>query len=40
MPPGGGSTFELIIAEPGQYPFVTHNFAYTELGAVGLLQVG
>jgi nitrite reductase (NO-forming) len=39
VPPGGGSTFELIIPNPGLYPVVTHNFAYTELGAVGLLQV-
>lgn len=39
IPPGGGSTFELVIPEPGKYPFVTHNFAYTELGAVGLFDV-
>jgi nitrite reductase (NO-forming) len=39
VPPGGGSVFELIIPNAGLYPFVTHNFAYTELGAVGLLQV-
>jgi nitrite reductase (NO-forming) len=38
VPPGGGSTFELTLKEPGLYPFVTHNFAYTELGAVGVLQ--
>jgi len=37
--PGQGCTFELTIPEPGLYPFVTHSFAYTELGAVGLLQV-
>lgn len=36
--PGQGCTFELVIPEPGQYPFVTHTFAYTELGAVGLLS--
>jgi nitrite reductase (NO-forming) len=39
VPPGGASTFELIIPNAGKYPFVTHSFAYTELGAVGLLQV-
>jgi nitrite reductase (NO-forming) len=39
IPPGGGATFELIIPDAGLYPFVTHSFAYTELGAVGLLQV-
>jgi nitrite reductase (NO-forming) len=38
IPPGGGSTFELTLKEPGLYPFVTHTFAYTELGAVGVLQ--
>jgi nitrite reductase (NO-forming) len=37
--PGQGCTFELTIPEAGQYPFVTHSFAYTELGAVGLLEV-
>jgi nitrite reductase (NO-forming) len=39
VPPGGASTFELVIPEAGKYPFVTHSFAYTELGAVGLLDV-
>jgi nitrite reductase (NO-forming) len=37
--PGGGATFEFVIPEAGLYPFVTHAFAYTELGAVGLLKV-
>jgi nitrite reductase (NO-forming) len=39
IPPGGGATFELIIPEAGLYPFVTHSFAYTGLGAVGLIEV-
>ena len=39
IPPGGGATFELTIPDPGQYPFVTHSFAYTGLGAVGLIDV-
>lgn len=39
IPPGGGATFELRIPEAGQYPFVTHSFAYTGLGAVGLIEV-
>ena len=39
IPPGGGATVELNIPEAGQYPFVTHSFAYTELGAIGLLNV-
>jgi nitrite reductase (NO-forming) len=39
IPPGGGATFELRIPDAGKYPFVTHSFAYTGLGAVGLLDV-
>lgn len=39
IPPGGGATFELTIPEPGQYPVVTHSFAYTGLGAIGLIEV-
>ena len=39
IPPGGGATFELRIPEAGKYPFVTHTFAYTGLGAVGLIEV-
>lgn len=39
IPPGGGATFELRIPEPGLYPIVTHSFAYTERGALGLLRV-
>jgi nitrite reductase (NO-forming) len=39
IPPGGGATFELTIPEVGLYPFVTHSFAYTGLGAVGLIEV-
>jgi nitrite reductase (NO-forming) len=39
VPPGGGATFEFRIPEAGQYPFVTHSFAYTGLGAVGLIEV-
>lgn len=39
IPPGGGATFELTIPDAGKYPFVTHSFAYTGLGAVGLIEV-
>src|SRR5581483_4569348 len=39
VPPGGGATFELEIPDAGQYPFVTHSFAYTGLGAVGIIDV-
>ena len=37
--PGGAAMFELQIPDPGLYPFVTHAFAYTALGAVGLIKV-
>ena len=40
IPPGnGGATFELVMPEAGKYPFVTHSFAYTGRGAVGLLDI-
>jgi nitrite reductase (NO-forming) len=40
VPPGGGYTVELRIPEEGVYPIVTHSFAYTDRGALGLLKVG
>jgi nitrite reductase (NO-forming) len=39
VPPGGTAMFELTIPDPGLYPFVTHAFAYTGLGSVGLIEV-
>jgi plastocyanin len=39
VPPGAGAMFELRIPDEGLYPFVTHSFAYTGLGAVGVIQV-
>ena len=39
IPPGGGATIEVTIPETGKCPFVTHSFAYTGLGAVGLFEV-
>ena len=39
IPPGDGAMFEMNIPDPGLYPFVTHAFAYTGLGAVGLIKV-
>lgn len=39
IPPGGGAMFELRIPEEGSYPFVTHAFAYTGLGSVGVLKI-
>jgi nitrite reductase (NO-forming) len=37
--PGSGAMFELQIPDSGLYPFVTHAFAYTARGAVGLIKV-
>jgi copper-containing nitrite reductase len=37
--PGDGAMFELNIPDPGLYPFVTHAFAYTGLGSVGVIKV-
>ncbi|HEX6207221.1 MAG TPA: multicopper oxidase domain-containing protein, partial [Actinomycetota bacterium] len=39
IPPGGGAMFELRIPDEGQYPFVNHAFAYTGLGALGILDI-
>ena len=39
VPPGGGAMFELSIPDEGLYPFVTHSFAFTGLGSVGLIKV-
>lgn len=36
--PGQGCTFEFTLPRPGLYPFVTHSFAQTELGAIGIIQ--
>ncbi len=37
--PGDGSTCDVIIPNPGRYPIVSHSFAFTELGVIGLLDV-
>jgi nitrite reductase (NO-forming) len=39
IPPGGGAMFEMQIPDAGLYPFVTHSFAYTGLGAVGVIKI-
>jgi nitrite reductase (NO-forming) len=39
IPPGGGAMFELRIPDEGSYPFVTHAFAYTGLGSVGIIKI-
>ena len=40
VPAGGGGVFDVKIAEPGLYPFVSHAFAAVDEGQVGLLNVG
>ena len=40
VPPGGGYMVELVIPDAGLYPFVTHSFAYTGKGALGVIKVG
>ncbi len=40
IPPGGAYMVELVIPDAGLYPFVTHSFAYTGKGALGLLKIG
>jgi plastocyanin len=36
---GGAAMFELQVPDAGLYPFVTHAFAYTARGAVGLIKI-
>jgi nitrite reductase (NO-forming) len=38
VPVGGGAIFEVRLAEPGSYPFVTHAFADATKGAVGVFR--
>ena len=40
VPAGGGGVFDVRIAQPGIYPFVSHSFASVQMGEVGLLNVG
>jgi nitrite reductase (NO-forming) len=37
--PGAGAVFDLVIPEPGTYPFVDHDMAHATLGAIGVLEV-
>jgi nitrite reductase (NO-forming) len=39
IPPGGGAMFELQVPDAGLYPFVTHAFAYTGRGALGVIKI-
>jgi nitrite reductase (NO-forming) len=36
--PGDGACVELVLDEPGIYPFVNHSFGHATHGAVGLLE--
>lgn len=38
--PGEGAVFDLVIADPGKYPFVDHAMSHAVIGAVGVLAVG
>ncbi|MGH8280611.1 MAG: c-type cytochrome [Gammaproteobacteria bacterium] len=38
--PGAGAVFDLVIPEPGKYPFVDHDMAHAMIGAIGVLEVG
>jgi nitrite reductase (NO-forming) len=40
VPAGGGAVFDVMIDEPGLYPFLSHSFASVDMGQVGLLKVG
>jgi nitrite reductase (NO-forming) len=40
VPAGGSGIFDVDIAKPGLYPFVSHSFASVDMGQVGLLKVG
>lgn len=37
--PGDGGCVDVIFPNPGKYPIVSHSFAYTELGVIGVLEV-
>ena len=38
--PGAGAIFDLVLDEPGKYPFVDHDMAHAMIGAQGILAVG
>ncbi|MEO7065777.1 MAG: multicopper oxidase domain-containing protein [Rhodanobacter sp.] len=37
--PGAGAVFDLVLKEPGKYPFVDHDMAHAMAGAIGVLEV-
>jgi nitrite reductase (NO-forming) len=36
--PGAGAIFDLVLPEPGEYPFVDHDMAHAGKGAIGVLD--
>jgi nitrite reductase (NO-forming) len=38
LAPGQGAVFDIVLAQPGKYPFVDHSMRDMEIGAVGLLE--
>src|SRR5690625_1661535 len=39
LPASGGAVVEFTLKEPGNYPFVTHQFNHATKGAVGVIEV-
>src|SRR5690625_54673 len=39
LPASGGAVVEFTLKEPGEYPFVTHQFNHATKGAVGIIKV-
>lgn len=39
LPASGGAVVEFTLKEPGEYPFVTHQFNHATKGAVGVIHV-
>ncbi|HET7569847.1 MAG TPA: multicopper oxidase domain-containing protein [Gammaproteobacteria bacterium] len=37
--PGAGAVFDLVLSQPGKYPFVDHAMAHAIIGAKGILAV-
>ncbi|HEX7340874.1 MAG TPA: multicopper oxidase domain-containing protein [Rhodanobacteraceae bacterium] len=37
--PGAGAVFDLVLTQPGKYPFVDHDMAHAMKGAIGVLAV-
>ncbi|WHZ20789.1 MAG: Multicopper oxidase [Rhodanobacteraceae bacterium] len=37
--PGAGAVFDMVLTEPGKYPFVDHDMAHMSIGAQGIFAV-